>query len=113
MKIAITSQNWRTITAHPGKTGRFRVFEAAAGLPPQELERIDLPKEQSLHYMQGDGPHPLYDMDVVIAGSAGTGFIARLEQRGVTVATTSEKDPLAAIAGFFAGTLPPAAPHDH
>lgn len=113
MKIAITSQNWHTVTSHPGKTGRFRVFEAEAGQPAQELERLDLPKEMMLHYMHGDGPHPLYDMDVVISGSAGAGFIARMEQHGVKVVTTAETDPMMAIVGFFSGTLPPAAPHDH
>ncbi|MCR6633066.1 MAG: nitrogen fixation protein [Magnetospirillum sp.] len=113
MKIAVASQNWTTITAHPGKTGRFRVFEAAPGQPPQELERIDLPKERTLHHVRDDGPHPLYDLDVIIAGSAGSGFVNRLMSRGVTVVTTSEKDPLEAIRRLFAGTLPPAEPHGH
>lgn len=113
MKIAITSQNWLTVTNHPGKTGRFRVFEAAPGSAPKELERIDLPAELTIHTWRGDGPHPLFEMDVIIAGSAGAGFINRLAAQGVKVVTTSERDPLAAIAGLLSGTLPPAAPHHH
>ncbi|MGE5517859.1 MAG: NifB/NifX family molybdenum-iron cluster-binding protein [Bacteroidota bacterium] len=113
MKFAISSQNWLTITSHPGKTGRFRIFEAEAGVPPRELDRLELPAELTLHNVHGDDPHPLYDVDVVISGSAGTNFIERLERHGVRVATTSEKDPLAAIKGFLDGTLLSAAPHDH
>jgi hypothetical protein len=30
MRIAITSQNFRTVTGHAGRAGRFLVFEAAA-----------------------------------------------------------------------------------
>ena len=31
MKIAVTSQNFRTITPHAGTTRRFLVYEAAEG----------------------------------------------------------------------------------
>ncbi|CAA7615351.1 NifB/NifX family molybdenum-iron cluster-binding protein [Magnetospirillum sp. UT-4] len=114
MLIAIASQNWKTVTAHPGKTRRFRLFDAAAGRPPEERPRLELDKEMVLHEYRGDeSAHPLFAVDVVIAGSAGEGFIRRLGARGVTVVTTAEPDPLAAIAHFFAGTLPPAAPHHH
>ncbi len=113
MKIAIASQNWKTVTAHAGKTRRFIVFEAFPGQPPHELERLELPREMTIHEYHGDAPHPLYDMDTIIAASAGDGFIRRLGSKGVKVATTSETHPLAAIAGLLDGTLPPAPPHDH
>lgn len=113
MKIAIASQNWLTVTNHPGKTGRFRVFEAAPESEPKELERIDLPTELMIHNWRGGAPHPLFEMDVIIAGSAGAGFINRLVAQGVKVVTTSERNPLVAIAGLFAGPLPPAVPHAH
>ena len=113
MKIAIASQNWQTITNHPGKTGRFRIFEAHHGQLPTELPRLDLPKDLFLHNFAGTDSHPLFAMDVIIAGTAGDGFIRRLASQGVRVMTTAEKDPLTAITHFFAGTLPPGAPHDH
>jgi len=113
MLIAVASQNFRTVTGHAGKTRRFLVFDAALCRAPQEIERLDLPKEQSIHEFGEQGPHPLDAVDVVIAGSAGPGFIARMEARGVRAVTTSETDPIAAIRNYLAGSLPPAAPHDH
>ena len=59
MKIAVTSQNFRTITPHAGKTLRFLVYEATEGGEPVEVDRLDLPKELSMHEFHADGPHPL------------------------------------------------------
>lgn len=113
MRIAISSQNWRTITSHPGKTRRFLVFQAGPGEATQEVDRIDLPQEMTLHNVHGRADHPLYAVDAVISGSAGDGFIRRLESRGIRVATTSERDPATAVRLFLEGALPPAAPHHH
>lgn len=113
MKIAIASQNWLTVTNHPGKTGRFRVFEVASGHGVREVERLELPVELHIHTFKGDDEHPLYGVDVIIAGTAGTGFISRMAARGVMVEITSEKDPMAAITQYLNGTLPAASPHHH
>lgn len=113
MRIAVSSQNWRTVTAHPGKTRRFLVFEADLGTAPHIVDRIDLPLAETLHNTHGVADHPLFAMDAVISGSAGAGFIQRLNAHGVEVATTSETDPELAVRLFIARALPPAAPHDH
>jgi predicted Fe-Mo cluster-binding NifX family protein len=113
VRIAVASQNFRTVTGHAGKTRRFFVFDAEPGTAPREVDRLDLATDMSIHEFQGDGPHPLYAMKVVIAGSAGPGFVRRLAEHGVTVVATSETDPASAVSGFLAGTLPAAAPHDH
>jgi predicted Fe-Mo cluster-binding NifX family protein len=109
MKIAVTSQNFRTVTGHAGKTRRFLVYKAVDGGPAVELARYDLPLEMSMHEFPG-GRHPLDEMDVVITGSAGAGFIRNLAQRGVQVATTPESDPAQAVADFLAGKLQPLSP---
>ena len=113
MRIAIASQNFRTITGHAGKTRRFLVFEGQeGGGQATEVDRLDLPKEMSLHEYHGDD-HPIFGMDVVIVGSAGQGFIRRLAAHGVRAITTSETDPLgAAEAVLSRRELPPALPHD-
>ncbi|WP_245941526.1 YbgC/FadM family acyl-CoA thioesterase [Cereibacter changlensis] len=113
MRFAVASQNFRTVTGHAGKTRRFLVFEATTGLPPQEVERFDLPKDQSIHAFRGDGPHPLDSVGVVIAASAGDGFIRRMAARGVVAVATAETDPALAVSGYLAGTLSPEAPHEH
>jgi predicted Fe-Mo cluster-binding NifX family protein len=108
VKFAVASQNFRTITPHAGKTRRFLLFDAAPGREPVETGRLDLPIEMSMHEFRGAG-HPLYDVDVVIAGSAGPGFVARLKERGVMAVTTAESDPHKAVTAYLAGTLPPPA----
>jgi predicted Fe-Mo cluster-binding NifX family protein len=113
MRIGVTTQNFRTITGHAGKTRRFLIFEAETGGEPREVERLDLPKEMSLHEYHGED-HPIYTLDAVITASCGAGFVQRLATRGVTVVATAETDPLTAAAAVAAGRpLPPAAPHDH
>ncbi len=67
MKIAVTSQNFRTVTGHAGKARRFLVFEADGG-EVREVERLDLPKEMSFHELQGDAPHPVDGVDVLVTG---------------------------------------------
>lgn len=112
MRIAVASQNFRTVTPHAGKTRRFLVFEVEAGSPPREVERLDLPKEMAIHEFQDGGDHPLYAMRAVIAASAGPGFVNRMAARGVETVATSETDPAAAVTRYLAGTLPAPASHD-
>ena len=113
MRIAVASQNFRTVTGHAGKTRRFLVYDVAPGQPALEVDRLDLPKELAFHNFADDGLHPLDAMQAVIAGSAGPGFIRRLAARGVLAVTTDETDPAVAAAALAAGTLRPAAPHVH
>lgn len=110
MLIAVVSQDFRTVTAHAGKSRRFLVFKVAPCRAPLEVDRLDLPKDQSILEFKGEGAHPLDVADVVIAGSAGAGFIARMEARGIRTVTTTETDPVIAIARLLAGTLVSSAP---
>ena len=113
MKIAVTSQNFRTITGHAGKTRRFLIFQQDDAGRPREVERLDLPKEMSIHEFRGDD-HPLFRVDLLITAGCGAGFIRRLADHGVQVIPTSETDPMQAVSRVFAGEpLPPAAPHGH
>lgn len=112
MKIGVTSQNFRTITGHAGKTRRFLVYESQQA-EIQEVERLDLPKAMSMHEFRGDR-HPLDALDVLITAGCGQGFVQRMAAKGVRVIATSETDPLKAVADLVAGTpLPPPVPHTH
>src|SRR5512134_1644590 len=102
MKIAVTSQNFRTITPHAGKTRRFLVYEAAEGGEPIEVDRLDLPKELSMHEFHGDSPHPLDAVDVIIAGSFGEGFATRMAVRGIVAVATDLTDPVEAVKEYLA-----------
>lgn len=113
MKIGITSQNFRTITGHAGKTRRFLIYTPDDQGAPVETDRLNLPKEMSMHEFRGVS-HPLDALDVLITGGAGEGFVRRLAARGVRVITTSETDPLRAVSSVLSGdSLPAAAPHSH
>ena len=113
MRIGVTSQNFRTITGHAGKTRRFLIYENQADGSVQEVDRLDLPKSMSLHEYHGDD-HPLFSLDIVITASCGQGFVNRLGGRGVTVISTSESDPLQAATAAASGQpLPAAQPHEH
>jgi predicted Fe-Mo cluster-binding NifX family protein len=113
MRIGVTSQNFRTITGHAGKARRFLVFEAQGAEGPREMERLDLPREMSLHEYRG-ADHPIFALDLVITAGCGEGFVRRLAEHGVRVIATSEPDPLTAAAAAAAGEpLPPAQPHEH
>lgn len=113
MKIGVTSQNFRTITGHAGKTRRFLVYEADAQGNLREIDRLDLPREMAMHEFDGEH-HPLFNLDVLITASCGEGFVRRLAQQGVQVIATSESDPLTAVKRILEGApLPPPQPHGH
>jgi len=114
MKIAVASQNFRSITQHAGKTRRFLIFELDPTTgKPRETGRLDLPKEMSMHEFRGQ-EHPLFSVDMLVAGSSGEGFKRRMAQAGVQVVVTAETDPYSATEALFSGrTLPPPEPHTH
>ncbi|MCG7992327.1 MAG: nitrogen fixation protein [Candidatus Thiodiazotropha lotti] len=111
MKIAVTSQNFLTITPHAGKCRRFLILGRNEQGELVELDRLDLPKEMSMHEFKGL-QHPLFDSDVLLTASAGQGFIRRLQQERVEVICTSETDPYRAADAFLEGAPLPAVEAD-
>ena len=115
MRIAVTSQNFRTITGHAGKSRRFIVYETDGVCDPVEVERLDLPKEMSMHAYQGSD-HPLFalGLEALVTQGAGAGFLNRMERNGIRVVETSASDPIEAVKAVAAGQqLPPAEAHEH
>ncbi|BAO44178.1 NifB/NifX family molybdenum-iron cluster-binding protein [Thiolapillus brandeum] len=113
MKIAITSQNFRTITGHAGKTRRFLVYADDGQGNAIEVDRLDLSREMAMHEFRGD-EHPLQAMDVLITGGCGQGFVRRMAAWGIQVLPTSETAPQAAAQAVLEGRpLPPPEPHQH
>ncbi|EWY40202.1 nitrogen fixation [Skermanella stibiiresistens SB22] len=119
MRIALTSLDLETVTAHAGRCRSFLVYEAEASAEPVRVEDIRLAEDQIFHVFESDGPHPLDAVTVVITGNAREKFIRKCAGRGIQAVLTSETDPIAAIKGLFAGTLPAPAPlpdqcdHEH
>lgn len=113
MRIAISSQNFRTVTGHAGHARRFLIYQVDGATSIEPVERLDLPKELAIHGFDNRQPHPLYDVDVLITGGAGEGFKQRLAARGVRVVATGETDPVAAVKDFLAGVVKEPAADEH
>jgi predicted Fe-Mo cluster-binding NifX family protein len=112
MKIAVTSQNQRTITGHAGRCRKFWIFNTKDS-EISDKELLELPQEQSLHESANQASHPLYQVDVLIAGSMGQGLVTRLERKGIKWAITEENEPEKAVLLYLNGTLKSEAPHQH
>jgi predicted Fe-Mo cluster-binding NifX family protein len=110
MKIAVPTADWATISGHAGKARYWLLYDLSEqrdgpALPPPV--RIELTREQLPHYFKDDGPHPLDGVEIVLAGSAGDGFIRHMKKRGTDVLLTGETDPAAALALLVKGEALP------
>ena len=117
MKIAITSQNKRTVSGHAGKTTRFVVFEVD-GAKIVEKSLIELEKDNVLHeHFHGnpapDYVHPVLEMDVVITGSMGPGFPIKMKANGIEAIMTDVREIEEVISKYLDGSLVRLQPDTH
>jgi hypothetical protein len=110
MLVAVTSQDFTTVTGHAGQARRWLLFQLEPGLPARELRRIELAKEQVFHHWTDQGPHPLDGITAILTTSAGDSFFTRMQERGVSVVLTGETDPAQAVTAWHAGTVRPPKP---
>jgi predicted Fe-Mo cluster-binding NifX family protein len=108
MRIAVSSSDGLRVCGHAGKARRWRVRDADGG------ERdLNLTREQLFHFWEGEaGSHPLEAVDFVVTGSAGEGFVQRLEKQGVKVLVTGEKRVDRIFDSLLAGGELPPPPFD-
>lgn len=102
MKIAVSSQNFKSVTGHAGKSRRFIIFDVGSPCDVPEVVWLDMPMDMSIHEFSG-GRHPLDEMDIIVTASAGQGFISKMAQRGIRVVISEEKDPYQAVRDCLAG----------
>ncbi len=110
MKIAIATKDWLNVSGHAGQARCWLVYDLAPGEPAGSLpapQRIELAKDQVLHCFDDSGPHPLDGVEIVVAGSAGDGFVRHMKKRGAEVLLTGETDPAAALQRIVAGEALP------
>ena len=110
MKIAIATQDFATVSSHAGQTRQWLLYDLTEHRSNRLLpapRRVDLEKEQVLHVFEDDVPHPLDGVDIVVAASAGNGFIRHMTKRGTDVLLTGETDPATAITRLLAGEALP------
>jgi len=107
MKIAIATKHFDIVSGHAGQTREWLLYECMPEQPIAEPVRITLTKEQLPHHFKDDGPHPLRGVDVVVAGSAGDGYIRHMAEWGTQVLLTGETSPRAALEKILAGEVLP------
>jgi hypothetical protein len=96
MKIAIATKDFTAVSGHAGQTRQWLVYDLSNHRSSQLLpapRRVDLDKEQVLHVFEDNAPHPLDGIDIVVAASAGDGFIRHMKKRGAEVLLTGEALP--------------------
>jgi len=112
MKIAVVSDDFRTLIGKAGKARRFLLFEVDEAKRLQLERNLELPEGcPSYHDLHEDDetPHPIDGM-VLITNEAGEGFRERLARRGTQVHITSEQDPHTAVTLLLQDRLPVKAP---
>lgn len=104
MKIAIASKDFIQVSKHAGQTRHWLVYDSESPAAPA---RVTLDETQVFHHFADDRPHPLDGVGVIIAGSAGDGFLRHMAKRGCEVLLTGETDADAALAAVLAGQVLP------
>ena len=112
MKIAVASQNRHAITEHAGRCRKFWIYQVEQDKTLNK-ELLELPKDQSFHDSSPHEPHPLDDVQVLIAGGMGQGLRQRLAMKGITGLVTPETDPDQAVSAYLAGRLTMGTPEPH
>lgn len=110
MKIAIATKDFLTVSGHAGQSRTWLLYDLSNHSPEKLLPppvRVELAKEQVLHVFEDNEAHPLDGVDVVVAGSAGDGFIRHMRKRGADVLLTGESDPTIALTKIIAGEALP------
>lgn len=100
MKIAVTSQNFKTVTNHAGKARRFIVYDVTSPDNIVEIERHDLAPEMAFHNFNGE-MHPIDGIDVLISASFGEGFARKMAQRGIKASIAQTSNITNAIFDFI------------
>jgi predicted Fe-Mo cluster-binding NifX family protein len=96
LRIAVSSQDRRTITGHAGRCRKFWVYEIRGSKVERKTLRELMP-EQALHSSPlGDG-HPLDDVHVMITAGMSPFLYQRLQQGGIRPFVTEEADPDEAV----------------
>jgi predicted Fe-Mo cluster-binding NifX family protein len=106
MKVAIPTRNWSEVSGHAGQARQWLLYDLSAHSPDKPLPepvRITLTKEQTPHYSKDEDVNPLDGVEIIVAGSAGDGYIRHMKKRGADVLLTGETDPTAALNRLIAG----------
>ena len=96
LRIAVSSQNGRTITGHAGRCRKFWVYEIRKdGVNGRTLR--ELTPAQTLHSSPLGNGHTLDDVHVMITATVSPFLYQRLQHGGIRPFVTDESDPGEAV----------------
>lgn len=100
MKIAVTSQNRKSVTGHAGRCRKFWIFDIDNG---QIVDRklLELPPSGAFYDSSPDEPHPLDNVNLLITAGMGQGLVNRLQQKGIESLVSEESDPERAVLNYL------------
>ncbi len=96
LKIAVSSQNRKTVTDHAGRCRKFWVYEIRQNKVDNKVLR-ELTLEQTLHSSQLGEDHPLDDVHVLITAGMSPFLYQRLQRSGIRGFVTDQTDPDQAV----------------
>ena len=96
LRIAVSSQNRKTVTDHAGRCRKFWVYEIRKNKVDNKTLR-ELTLEQTLHSAQLGDNHPLDDVHVMITAGMSPYLFQRLQRGGIKPFVTDESDPDKAV----------------
>ncbi|MDD3020016.1 MAG: NifB/NifX family molybdenum-iron cluster-binding protein [Alphaproteobacteria bacterium] len=107
MKIAVTSQNYRTVTNHAGKCRKYIIYEIDEANHANEIERLNLPQDLAFTNFRGES-HPLDQVNVLLSLSFGREFLRKMKDRGITASIAKSDVIIEAIESYLKNgqTLP-------
>ncbi len=110
MKIAIATRHFEAVSGHVGNATEWLLYDLSAHqrgrlVPPPQ--RITLDRDQVFHVFDDARAHPLDGVDIIVAASAGEGFIRHMKKRRTEVLLTGETDPTLALTRIMAGEALP------
>ena len=107
MKIAIATDDFTQVSGHAGQARHWLLYDCQPGDGTAIAQRIELERREVFHHWDSDAPHPLDTAEIIVARSAGDGFLRRMQNRGVDVLLTSETDATVALGRILAGEALP------
>ncbi len=96
LRIAVSSQNRKTVTDHAGRCRKFWVYEVRQNKVHDKTLR-ELTLEQTLHSSPLGDDHPLDDVHVMITAGMSPFLYQRLQRGGIKGFVTDESDPDKAV----------------
>jgi predicted Fe-Mo cluster-binding NifX family protein len=96
LRIAVSSQDRKTITSHAGRCRKFWVYEIRGNKVENKTLR-ELTPEQTLYSSPLNDDYPFDDVHVMITAGMSPFLYQRLQQGGIKPFVTEETDPDRAV----------------